>query len=192
MNNTTEISNMLAKLYGANQALDDLYSENEGEVTQETENLEADIEVMKQILTTEGVDDLGRMMMHDQHNIEDLKAVEKHIASKRKFYERRQERIKFLAGQVLRLTGQDKVKGTLGYSFTQYVSDTCKADDAAIKELFQSKAVECLKANGFPEWITCKLSASSSLVPEGTELPEYFTRTITETAKFGKPRSAND
>lgn len=189
---TKEFNELMARIYGAGQELDSLYCESEGEVTEQTENLEAEIYAMLQILAGDGIDDLGRTKMRIAHEIEDTKAIIKHLQAKVKRLEGFSDRINYLVGAALRLLGQDKVKGTLGYSFTQYTSDTCRADDAAIKELFQNKAVECLKANGFPEWITCKLSASISMVPEGVELPEYFTRTITETSKFGKPRSAND
>lgn len=187
-----EINMLMGQLFQAQSDLEEAYENNGGEVNEDTENIEAEIEAVKEILANDGVDELGRKVLSFQHKIEDLKAERDHINAIIKSYERNIDRAKFIAGRALRMLGMDKVKGKNGYSFSQYTSETTKADDAAIKEMYLESAQEVLRHAGFPAWITCKLSASSSLVPEGTELPSYFIKTVTETSKFGKPVKRNE
>ena len=60
--NNNEIKAALAALSETMFLLEEEYMENGGEVTEYTATMEANIERLKILLTTEGVDSLGRWM----------------------------------------------------------------------------------------------------------------------------------
>lgn len=67
--NTQEINEAIAKLNGLTWDLENAYIENGGEVTEETEKMEAVLAEVKGLLTTEGVDSLGRWLKAKQDEI---------------------------------------------------------------------------------------------------------------------------
>lgn len=186
---TKETIELTRTLQEAAWRLEQAYIDNGGEVTDETEALEAEKAALSELLTDEGVDALGRWLRSVEDAAAALKAEKESIARQIDANKRTQDRIKVLVGDLLRATGREKVKGTL-YSFTRYTSDTCKADTAAIKEIYGERVAELLREGGIPEWVSFTLGGSSSKVPEGEPLPDVFTRTVTETSKFTKPRKA--
>ena len=57
-----ELNDILSSLDYASYKLEETYAENEGEVTEQTELMEAEITAMKTLLNGEGVDFLGRWL----------------------------------------------------------------------------------------------------------------------------------
>lgn len=188
---TKETLETLEQLRSAAWHLEQAYIYNEGEITDETEALEAEKAALTELLEGEGIDGLGRWLKSVEDAAAALKAEKEAIARQIEANKKTQEHIKVLVGDILRATGREKVKGTL-YSFSRYTSDTCKADSAAIKERYADIVRSAADAAGVPAWVSITLGGNSSKVPEGEELPDVFTRTITETAKFTKPRKAKD
>lgn len=65
----TDIRSALAELSAIASDLERIYLENGGEVTEETASLEDRLSVIQELLTTEGVDDLGRWLSAKQDEI---------------------------------------------------------------------------------------------------------------------------
>ena len=87
----------------------------------------------------------------------------------------------------MRATGCEKAKGVY-YSFTPTVSTTTKADANILKERYQEAANKAVHEAGIPDYVTVKLDASVSLVPEGEDIPDVFVVTKKDTVRFTKPR----
>lgn len=187
--NNNEIKEAISILYATANQLENEYIENEGEVTESTEAKEAQIEAVKELLNGDGIDSLGRWLKAKEDEIKTLKAEKDYISRRIAACSNTIDYIKWMVGQVLRSTGVEKAKGLNGYAFAQYTSDTCKADSALLKERFHEQALKAIHEAGIPDYVTLTLGASSSLVPEGQELPDVFVRTISDTCKFTKPRA---
>jgi hypothetical protein len=94
---------------------------------------------------------------------------------------------------ALRALGKEKTKGDFGYSFTQHITSSTKPDQKLIRELFYKDVEKAIReAHVCPEHITFTLSASSSLLKEGEDMPDYFTTTSKSRATFRKPRHVDN
>lgn len=184
-----EFIGRLEQLQAYQNELEDAYVENGGEMTDDTAVLEGmEAEIAK--VLEKDVDALGRWLKAVGDEKASLKAEKDYLARRIAAKEETEDFVKFWAGQALRALGKDKVKGENGYSFAQYTSHTVKADTAALKERYQQRALDAIHAAGIPACVTLTLGASSSLVPEGAELPDFFTIQVKETSKFSKPRAS--
>lgn len=186
----TEIKARLEQLGRATMSLEEMYIDNGGEVTQETEAAEAQISALSALLTTEGVDSLGRWLKAKEDAKQAVKNEKAAIAAREKSLDRTISYIKALIGRILRETGQEKVKGTL-YSFSQAVASRTGVNAEVLERLYGEEVRRALD-DVLPPYVTVKLGASVSAVPEGTELPEIFEVTREETARFTKPRAAKE
>lgn len=188
---TREIFEHLAVLKAMDEHLAEEYILGGGEITATTEQIEAERAAVAALLTTEGVDSLGRWLKAKQSEADDLRAEAAKVKRLRDANAKTIDHIRQLVGDVLRATGQERVKGTL-YTFKQYTSDTCKADAAVLKERYQATALKAIHDAGIPGCVTVTLGASAGLVPEGQELPDFFVRTVTPTASMVAPRKAEE
>lgn len=174
--------------------LEEEYMENGGEVTESTEAREAVIAELKTLLTTEGVDTLGRWLKAKEDSKAALKAEKASIDRQIKSVENTIEYIKFSVSMILRQTGEQKVKGTC-YSFTATESTKTAVDKKTLEEMFQ-EAVETKLRSGkdpvIPNDVTISLGASVSALPDGAELPSYYTRTTSPSVRFAKPKAAKE
>lgn len=185
-----EITAALNEFAALTSYLEELYCEGGGEVTPDTEDLEARLASLQELLE-QATDDLGRWLKSKEDEAKTYKAEKDHAARRQKGAEGSVEFIKGLIREVLDRTGKTACKGTLGYKFTAYDSTTTTADKEAIRNAWQGVAEEALRKAGVPAWITVTLGASSSLVPEGEDLPDVFQVSKRATVKFTKPRSSN-
>lgn len=187
--NNTDIKNALSKIQEMEFYLEEEYMENGGEVTDSTEQKEQTIAAVKELLNTEGVDSLGRWLASVQDKITRLKAEKDSVTRRINAANNTVDYIKYMVNQVLTQTGEEKVKGTF-YSFSPTTSVKTEVEKAILKDMFQSKVESVLRDNDIiPADVTVSLGASVSAVPEGEELPAYYTRTVTPSCKFTKPRS---
>lgn len=72
--NNTEINNAIAELYRTANTLEELYIENEGEVTEDSAQLEEQLEAIKTLLNGDGIDSLGRWLKGKEDERATLKA----------------------------------------------------------------------------------------------------------------------
>lgn len=183
----TEIRYMLAVLASKTDELETAYIDNGGEVTEQTEERERELGAIRDLLTGEGVDSLGRWL----RSVEDAKAalkdekaaIDRAIRAK----DRTIEYIKGLVTEVLAQTGQDRVKGT-AYSFTASRSRTTSVDKERLLDQWGEKVAHAVYEAGVPDYITVTLGASVKAVPEGAELPDIFRVEERDTVTFRKPK----
>ena len=192
--NNTDIKSAIAELSTTMFLLEEEYMENGGEVTEYTATMEANIERLKVLLTTEGVDSLGRWMKSKEDQMKSLKAERDSITRQIKSCENTIEYIKTLVNHVLISTGEEKVKGTC-YSFAATTSETTSVDKDALKEQFMDAVEKKLRGGKnpvIPVDVTITLGASIKNVPEGAEIPSYYLKESKPSVKFTKPRASKE
>lgn len=191
---TNDIKSALAELTTTMFLLEEEYVENGGEVTEDTTLKEETIERLKVLLTTEGVDSLGRWMKSKEDQIKSLKAERDSVNRQIKSCENTVEFIKSLINFILVVTGTDKVKGTF-YSFTATTSEITSVDNDLLNERFLQVVEKKLRGGKrpvIPEDVTIKLGASIKSLPEGAEIPSYYIHCSKPTVKFTKPRASRE
>ena len=187
--NYKEFEEVLGRLNQAVFSLEEAYIENEGEVTEQTEAMEAEVEDLKELLTGEGIDLLGRWLKSKEDLKASLKAEKAFITRRISAIENTISFIKERIGAVLKAIGEEKVKGFNGYSFQAYESISTTVNKEVLRDQFQEKVEEAV-AGILPADVKVSLDASVSKV-EG-ELPAWYDRTVTHTAKFTKPRASKE
>lgn len=192
--NNTDIKSAIAELSTTMFLLEEEYMENGGEVTEYTATMEANIERLKVLLTTEGVDSLGRWLKSKEDQIKSLKAERDSVTRQIKSCENTIDYIKTQINNVLVATEQEKVKGTF-YSFAVTTSETSSVDKDALKELFMDAVEKKLRGGEnpvIPVDVTITLGASIKNVPEGAEIPSYYLKESKPSVKFTKPRASKE
>ena len=185
-----EITNAIAELYRAANTLEELYIENEGEITEETAEQEAQVEAIKTLLNGDGIDSLGRWLAGKEQEKALLKAEKAAIDRKVKAVDNTIEYIKFQVGQVLRATGCEKAKG-LAYSFAQATSTTNSINYEAIEQDWGAIAEEAFREAGLPEWLHITFKTTTKELQEA-EAGTYLDTEVKDTIRFTKPRAAKE
>lgn len=186
-----DLKDILSSLDYASYKLEQTYAENEGEVTDETELMEAEISALRTLLNTEGVDFLGRWLKGKEDKKKAIKAEKDYLTRQMEAIDNTIAFIKAKIHEVMKATGCEKVKGNLGYTFATTVSTKTEVDKDLLKELYQEKVEKALWGI-IPEDVTVTLSASVSKLGEDEELPGYYHRTETPTVRFTKPRASKE
>ena len=191
--NAKEIKDLMAMLSETTERQEALYIESEGEITAETEEMDAEIDAIKELLTTEGIDSLGAWLRAKEDEKKRYKAEKDYVTRKINATDRSIDYIKSLINQVMRETGVDKIKGEFGYSFQAYTSDTTTVNKPNLFAKYEQKLVDAMAKVGIPPYVTATLNASSSIarevgLQEGDDA--IFERHLTPTVKFGKPRAS--
>ena len=190
-----EMNQVLANLDQAMHTLEDLYIEGEGEVTEETEQLEAQISSLKVLLSGEGIDLLGGWLKAKEDKKKSLKAERDYITRQMSAIDETIEFIKGKVTEVMVATGQEKIKGDRGYSFTASHSVKTDVDKDVLKALYADKVEEAIRAAHIPAYVGVSLTASSTKanelgVLEGDE--EIFNTTEKDTVTFRKPKASKE
>ncbi len=187
-----EIFDQIATLQALTQRLEAAYIDNGGEVTDETETMEAEVAGIRELLAGDGIDALGRWLKSKEDEKAAMKAEKAYLQRRIDSVDRGIDYIKAVIGQVLREAGIEKARGELGYSFTPSVSRTVSADKEALNAAYLERSIGAIRAAGVPEYVGISLTASVKAVPEGEQLPEIFAVREEETVTFRKPRAAKD
>lgn len=190
-----EMNQVLANLDQAINTLEESYIENEGEVTEETEQMEAEISGLQELLSTEGIDLLGGWLKAKEDKKKSLKAEKDYITRQMAAIDETIDFIKTKVNQILVATGQEKVKGARGYSFAATISTKTEVDKDVLKALYADKVEEAIRAAHVPAYVGVTLTASSTKaadlgVVEGDE--EIFVTTEKPTIRFTKPRAGKE
>lgn len=190
-----ELNQALATIDQATIALEETYMENEGEITEETEQMEQEISGLQELLTTEGIDLLGGWLKAKEDKKKSLKAEKDYITRQISAIDETIDFIKDKVTEVMKATGQDKIKGDRGYSFTATHSVKTDVDKDVLKALYADKVEEAIRAAHIPAYISVSLTASSTKanelgVLEGDE--EIFSTTEKDTVTFRKPKASKE
>ena len=190
-----EMNQVLANLDQAINTLEETYMENEGEITEETEQMEQEISGLQELLSTEGIDLLGGWIKAKEDKKKSLKAEKDYITRQMAAIDETIEFIKSKINQVMVATGQEKIKGDRGYSFTTTHSVKTEVDKDVLKALYADKVEEAIRAAHIPAYVGVSLTASSTKanelgVLEGDE--EIFSTTEKDTVTFRKPKASKE
>lgn len=190
-----EMNQVLADLDQAMVTLEETYIENEGEVTEETEQMEAQISGLKELLTGEGIDLLGGWLKAKEDRKKSLKAEKDYITRQMAAIDETIEFIKTKVNQILVATGQEKVKGARGYSFAATISSNTEVDKDVLKRCYGDLVEDAIRKAGVPAYIGVSLTASSTKakeegVQDGDE--EIFVTTEKPSVRFTKPRASKE
>lgn len=190
-----ELNQVLANLDQAMVTLEDLYIENEGEVTEQTEQMEQEISGLQELLTKDGIDLLGGWLKAKEDKKKSLKAEKDYITRQMAAIDETIDFIKTKINQVMVATGQEKIKGDRGYSFAATISTKTEVDKDLLKVIYADKVEEAIRAAHVPAYIGVNLTASSTKaselgVVEGDE--GIFVTTEKPSVRFTKPRASKD
>ena len=190
-----EMNQVLATLDQATIALEETYMENEGEITEETEQMEQEISGLQELLTTEGIDLLGGWLKAKEDKKKSLKAEKDYITRQMAAIDETIDFIKDKVTEVMKATGQEKIKGDRGYSFTTTHSVKTDVDKDVLKALYADKVEEAIRAAHIPAYISVSLTASSTKANELGVLQgdkEIFSITEKDTVTFRKPKASKE
>ena len=190
-----ELNQVLVNLDQAINTLEDLYIEGEGEVTEETEQMEEHISGLKELLTRDGIDLLGGWLKAKEDRKKTLKAEKDYITRQMAAIDESIEFIKGKVNEVLVATGQEKIKGDRGYSFAATTSVKTEVDKDVLKTIYADRIEEAIRAARIPVYVGVTLTASSSKaavfgIVEGDE--EIFHTTEKPSVRFTKPRASKE
>lgn len=185
-----ELNQILADLDQAMVTLEDAYIENEGEVTDETEQMEAYISDLQELLTGEGIDLLGGWLKAKEDRKKALKAEKDYITRQMAAIDETIDFIKGKVNQILVATGQEKVKGARGYSFAATTATKTEVNKTAIDDCYMKIAQVGARANGLPDWIDIQLKTTATEIRNaGGEALDFLDETTTPSVRFTKPRA---
>lgn len=188
-----ELNKVLAELDQAMITLEETYVENEGEVTEETEQMEQEISGLQELLTHEGIDLLGAWLKSKEDRKKALKAEKDYITRQMAAIDETIEFIKTKVNQVLVATGQDKVKGDRGYSFAATTSTKTEVNKTALDDCYLEIAQVGARENGLPDWVDIQLKTTATEIKNaGGEALDFLDETSTPSVRFTKPRASKE
>ena len=193
--NNKEINSLIESLNASMWAFENYMVENDGVCDEASDQMEEQIGILKELLTTEGIDSLGRWLKAKEDEIKSLKAEKDYITRKINAATGTIDYIKSQINKLLKASGMEEIKGANGYKFQVTTSIKTEVDKEILKELFLDKVEKKLRGGKnpvIPADVTFSLGASVSLVPEGAVLPSYYTRTSSPSCKFSKPRASKE
>ena len=192
--NNTEIRDALSRLHEMEYFLEEEYENNGGEVTEHTEEQESAIAALRELLTTEGVDSLGRWLKAKEDQIKSLKAEKDSVTRQINAANNTIDYIKSQIYELMVQTGMEKVKGTF-YSFAPITSVKTEVDKELLKTLYEDKVKTAMIQARIPAYVGVTLTASTTKakelgVVEGDE--GLFTETTSPSVRFTKPRASKE
>lgn len=193
--NNKEINSLIESLNASMRAFENYMVENEGVCDEASDQMEEQIGILKELLTTEGIDSLGRWLKAKEDEIKSLKAEKDYITRKINAATGTIDYIKTQMNKILTAAQMEEIKGANGYKFQVTTSIKTEVDKEILKELFLDKVEKKLRGGKnpvIPADVTFSLGASVSLVPEGAVLPSYYKRTSSPSCKFTKPRASKE
>lgn len=193
--NNKEINSLIESLNASMWAFENYMVENEGVCDEASDQMEEQIGILKELLTTEGIDSLGRWLKAKEDEIKSLKAEKDYITRKINAATGTIDYIKTQMNKILTAAQMQEIKGANGYKFQVTTSTKTEVDKEMLKALFLDKVEKKLRGGKnpvIPADVTFSLGASVSLVPEGAVLPSYYIRTSSPSCKFTKPRASKE
>ena len=187
-----ELQQALSQLEEVMNNLEELYILNEGECTEESERMEVEVDTLKELLSGDGIDMLGRWLKSKEDKKKALKAEKDYITRQMASIDKGIEYIKSMINKVMVATGLEKVKGDRGYSFATTTSTKTDINKDVLKALYADKVEEAIRSAHIPAYVGVTLTASSTKatelgVVEGDE--DIFVTMSKPSVRFGKPKA---
>lgn len=187
-----ELQQALSQLEEVMNNLEELYIVNEGECTEDSERMEVEVDTLKDLLSGDGIDMLGRWLKSKEDRKKSLKAEKDYITRQMASIDKGIEYIKSMINKVMVATGLEKVKGDRGYSFATTTSTKTDINKDVLKALYAEKVEEAIRSAHIPAYVGVTLTASSTKatelgVVEGDE--DIFVTMSKPSVRFGKPKA---
>lgn len=187
-----ELQQALSQLEEVMNNLEELYILNEGECTEESEKMEVEVDTLKELLSGDGIDMLGRWLKSKEDRKKSLKAEKDYITRQMASIDKGIEYVKSMINKVMVTTGLEKVKGDRGYSFATTTSTKTDINKDVLKALYADKVEEAIRSAHIPAYVGVTLTASSTKatelgVVEGDE--DIFVTMSKPSVRFGKPKA---
>ena len=193
--NNKEINSMIESLNASMWAFENYMVENDGVCDEASDQMEEQIGILKELLTTEGIDSLGRWLKAKEDEIKSLKAEKDYITRKINAATGTIDYIKSQMNKLLKASGMEEIKGANGYKFQVTTSTKTEVDKDVLKTIYADRIEEAIRAAHIPAYVGVTLTASSTKaaefgVVEGDE--EIFHTTEKPSVRFTKPRASKE
>ena len=193
--NNKEINSMIESLNAAMWAFENYMVENDGVCDEASDQMEEQIGILKDLLTTEGIDSLGRWLKAKEDEIKSLKAEKDYITRKINAATGTIDYIKSKMNKLLKASGMEEIKGANGYKFQVMTSVKTEVNKDVLKTIYADRIEEAIRAAHIPAYVGVTLTASSTKaaefgIVEGDE--EIFHTTEKPSVRFTKPRASKE
>lgn len=193
--NNKEINSLIESLNASMWAFENYMVENDGVCDEASDQMEERIGILKDLLTTEGIDSLGRWLKAKEDEIKSLKAEKDYITRKINAATGTIDYIKSQMNKLLKASGMEEIKGANGYKFQVTTSTKTEVDKDVLKTIYADRIEEAIRAAHIPAYVGVTLTASSTKaaefgIVEGDE--EIFHTTEKPSVRFTKPRASKE
>ena len=193
--NNKEINSLIESLNASMWAFENYMVENDGVCDEASDQMEEQIGILKDLLTTEGIDSLGRWLKAKEDEIKSLKAEKDYITRKINAATNTIDYIKSQMNKLLKASGMEEIKGANGYKFQVTTSTKTEVDKDVLKTIYADRIEEAIRAAHIPAYVGVTLTASSTKaaefgIVEGDE--EIFHTTEKPSVRFTKPRATRE
>lgn len=193
--NNKEINSLIESLNASMWAFENYMVENEGVCDEASDQMEEQIGILKELLTTEGIDSLGRWLKAKEDEIKSLKAEKDYITRKINAATGTIDYIKTQMNKILTAAQMQEIKGANGYKFQVTTSTKTEVDKDVLKTIYADRIEEAIRAAHIPAYVGVTLTASSTKaaefgIVEGDE--EIFHTTEKPSVRFTKPRASKE
>ena len=193
--NNKEINSLIESLNASMWAFENYMVENEGVCDEASDQMEEQIGILKELLTTEGIDSLGRWLKAKEDEIKSLKAEKDYITRKINAATGTIDYIKTQMNKILTAAQMEEIKGANGYKFQVTTSTKTEVDKDVLKTIYADRIEEAIRAAHIPAYVGVTLTASSTKaaefgIVEGDE--EIFHTTEKPSVRFTKPRASKE
>lgn len=193
--NNKEINSLIESLNASMWAFENYMVENDGVCDEASDQMEEQIGILKELLTTEGIDSLGRWLKAKEDEIKSLKAEKDYITRKINAATGTIDYIKTQMNKILTAAQMEEIKGANGYKFQVTTSTKTEVDKDVLKTIYADRIEEAIRAAHIPAYVGVTLTASSTKAAEfgivdGDE--EIFHTTEKPSVRFTKPRASKE
>jgi hypothetical protein len=193
--NNKEINSLIESLNASMWAFENYMVENDGVCDEASDQMEEQIGILKELLTTEGIDSLGRWLKAKEDEIKSLKAEKDYITRKINAATGTIDYIKTQMNKILTAAQMEEIKGANGYKFQVTTSTKTEVDKDVLKTIYADRIEEAIRAAHIPAYVGVTLTASSTKaaefgIVEGDE--EIFHTTEKPSVRFTKPRASKE
>ena len=193
--NNKEINSLIESLNASMWAFENYMVENDGVCDEASDQMEEQIGILKELLTTEGIDSLGRWLKAKEDEIKSLKAEKDYITRKINAATGTIDYIKTQMNKILTAAQMEEIKGANGYKFQVTTSTKTEVDKEILKTIYADRIEEAIRAAHIPAYVGVTLTASSAKaaefgIVEGDE--EIFHTTEKPSVRFTKPRASKE
>lgn len=193
--NNKEINSLIESLNASMWAFENYMVENDGVCDEASDQMEERIGILKELLTTEGIDSLGRWLKAKEDEIKSLKAEKDYITRKINAATGTIDYIKTQMNKILTAAQMEEIKGANGYKFQVTTSTKTEVDKDVLKTIYADRIEEAIRAAHIPAYVGVTLTASSTKaaefgIIEGDE--EIFHTTEKPSVRFTKPRASKE